>query len=140
MAIYYQSQNDFQLSPDDEKRRGDWIVSVIEEAENHCGEITYIFCSDEQLLEINQQYLKHDTYTDIITFDYSQDDLISGDIFISTDRVRENAEAFDVSFDMELSRVMVHGVLHLLGHSDHSEEEKKAMRAEEDRHLAVFHG
>jgi probable rRNA maturation factor len=140
MAIYYQSQNDFSLSGDDEKRRGDWIVSVIVGAESHCGEITYIFCSDEQLLEINQQYLKHDTYTDIITFDYSQDDLISGDIFISTDRVRENGEAFGVSFDMELSRVMVHGVLHLLGHTDRTDEEKKAMRSEEDRHLSVFHG
>ncbi len=138
MAVYYQSQNNFRLSSAEEERRARWITQVIENANCRCGELTYIFCSDKELLKINQQYLRHDTYTDIITFNYAQADRISGDIFISTDRVRENARTFKVRFDMELARVMIHGVLHLLGHEDRTDEEKEAMRTEEDRCLALL--
>lgn len=138
MAIYFQSQSDFSLSSEEEERRSLWVQDAIRNSGNHCGEITYIFCSDEEVLEINQKYLQHDTYTDIITFDYSQDDLISGDIFISIDRVKENAEQFKVSFEHELARVMIHGVLHLLGFDDHSEEEKKEMRRQEDKHISLL--
>ena len=138
MAVYYQSENTFSLSPEEEIRRGNWVRSVIEESGFDCGEVTYIFCSDEDLLEINQRYLKHDTYTDIITFDYGQGRLISGDIFISTDRVIENAEKFKVPFEHELARVMIHGVLHLLGMDDHTDEDKQNMRTEEDRHIKIL--
>lgn len=140
MAVYFQSENKFELNDDEKNARAQWVISAIEASGNNCGELTYIFCSDDFLLDINQRYLQHDTFTDIITFDYSQDDLISGDIFISTERVRENAAAFEVDFKHELARVMIHGVLHLLGFDDHSEEDKKKMRAEEDRLISTLIG
>lgn len=140
MAVYFQSENKFELNDDEKNARAQWVISAIEASGNNCGELTYIFCSDDFLLDINQRYLQHDTFTDIITFDYSQDDLISGDIFISTERVRENAAAFEVDFEHELARVMIHGVLHLLGFDDHSEEDKKKMRAEEDRLISTLIG
>lgn len=140
MAVYFQSENKFELNDDEKNARAQWVISAIEASGNNCGELTYIFCSDDFLLDLNQRYLQHDTFTDIITFDYSQDDLISGDIFISTERVRENAAAFEVDFKHELARVMIHGVLHLLGFDDHSEEDKKKMRAEEDRLISTLIG
>lgn len=135
MSVYYQSENQFQLSEEEQSLLSLWIEKAITSSGFMCGEITYIYCSDDYLLEINQKYLNHDSYTDIITFDYTQDRLISGDLFISTDRVKENAQSFDVSFKKELSRVMIHGVLHLMGMEDSTLESKAEMRAEEDKHL-----
>ena len=136
MALYFQSENDFVLSEDEQVAYSEWVEACMEERGCNCGEVTYIFCDDEYLLSINQKYLNHDDYTDIITFDYSQDILISGDLFISTQRVADNAESFAVSFKKELSRVMIHGVLHLLGMEDSSPELKAEMRSSEDECLA----
>jgi len=100
------------------------------------GDISIIFCSDDYLLEINKQYLDHDYYTDIITFDYEEEDnVISGDLFISIDRIKENAGKFDVNFIIELYRVVFHGVLHLIGYKDKTDEEQKEMKAKEDFYL-----
>lgn len=115
-----------------------WIVSTIEKKKRKAGDINFIFCSDEHLLGINKQYLDHDTYTDIVTFDYSKEDpkkKISGDIFISIDRVKENAEKFSKSFEDELHRVIIHGVMHLLGYKDKTKATKEEMTKEEDHAL-----
>ena len=114
-----------------------WIERIVSLHEGAVAEIVYIFCSDERLLEINKSSLSHDYYTDIITFPY-QYDPIHTDIFISIDRVKENAASFGVAFEEELKRVMIHGVLHMLGFSDHSEEEKKEMREKENEALSLF--
>jgi rRNA maturation RNase YbeY len=102
------------------------------------GEISLIFCSDEYLLDVNRKYLKHDFFTDIITFNYSEDKVISGDLFISLDRVRENAEKFSVSFAQELMRVVFHGILHMTGFDDKSGEEQVRMRKRENDYLQKF--
>ncbi len=117
----------------------DWINRVIGSEGFSVGQIDYVFCTDEYLLELNKQYLDHDTFTDIITFDYRDGSIISGDIFISTDRVRDNAIKFDVEFINELKRVMSHGVLHLVGFGDKSEEEKTLMREKEEEKIKMFH-
>lgn len=112
-----------------------WIISCIEKKKQKAGEINFIFCSDEGLLGINQHYLNHNTYTDIITFDYSKDtpkQAISGDIFISVDRVVENAKKFGKTKENELHRVMIHGVLHLLGYKDKNKAAKTEMTNQED--------
>ncbi|MFB5945535.1 rRNA maturation RNase YbeY [Albibacterium profundi] len=113
-----------------------WIRKSIENEGFKLGELNFIFCSDGYLLQINQEYLKHDTYTDIITFDNSElSEIISGDIFISIDRIIENAEKFQINFDNELHRVMIHGVLHLMGYPDKKREEKVIMTSKEDYYL-----
>jgi probable rRNA maturation factor len=117
----------------------DWISSVILSENKSEGEINYIFCDDEYLVEINQQYLDHDTLTDIISFDYSLGNEIHGDIYISIERVRENAEEFKVSFEEELKRVMIHGVLHYCGYKDKSETDELLMRSKEDEKIKLFH-
>ncbi|SHF79882.1 rRNA maturation RNase YbeY [Mariniphaga anaerophila] len=99
------------------------------------GEVSVIFCSDDYLLKINEQYLHHDYYTDIVTFDYVENSVISGDLFISVDRVEDNAGQLGVDFDKELSRVVLHGVLHLVGYKDKTDEEKVVMRGKEDFYL-----
>ena len=99
------------------------------------GELNYVFCSDKYLLKVNQDYLKHDYYTDIITFDYSEGGEISGDIFISIDRVGENAKIFGVSFEDELRRVVIHGVLHIIGYKDKTEDEQKQMTEKENFYI-----
>jgi rRNA maturation RNase YbeY len=111
------------------------IKQLIEEEKKETGDISVIFCSDEYLLEMNKTHLNHDYYTDIITFNYVDDNLISGDLFISVDRVKENAVKFDVSFNEELYRVILHGVLHLVGYNDKTDEEKKVMREKENYYL-----
>ncbi|MDR6299798.1 rRNA maturation RNase YbeY [Mesonia maritima] len=116
-----------------------WLQSVLESEKKRIGELNYIFCDDEYLHEINLKYLNHDTYTDIISFDYSEVDKISGDIFISIERVKENAEKFQVNFNTELQRVIVHGVLHFIGYKDHTNEEKKKMRTKEEEKIEMFH-
>ena len=115
-----------------------WISSVITSENKKTGSINFIFCSDDYLLNVNKQYLDHDYYTDIITFDYVEGKIISGDIFISVDRVADNASKFQVSFDEELRRILVHGVLHLLGYPDKDPAEKTVMTGKEDHYLATF--
>ncbi|MEM9363400.1 MAG: rRNA maturation RNase YbeY [Bacteroidota bacterium] len=117
----------------------DWITRIVSSEGFELGQLDFVFCGDEKLLSINQEYLGHDTYTDIITFDYTEEALLSGDIFISIDRVKENSEEFKVSFFNELLRVMSHGVLHLAGYGDKKEEEKQLMRKKEDEKIKMFH-
>ncbi len=115
-----------------------WIRSVIREEKGQLINLNYIFCTDDYLLLLNEQYLNHKTLTDIITFDQSSDPtLIEADIFISVDRVRENATERNISFETELDRVMIHGVLHLLGYGDKRNEEKAEMRKKEDAYLSL---
>ncbi|MGA1374123.1 MAG: rRNA maturation RNase YbeY [Flavobacteriales bacterium] len=115
-----------------------WLLHVIESHAKELGEVEVIFCSDAYLLELNRLSLNHNYYTDIITFDYCAGDLISGDLFVSLDRVRENAKSGAVSFSNELYRVLVHGVLHLCGWTDSSPSEKESMRSQEDHWLSEF--
>lgn len=115
-----------------------WLAAVITKKGYTVGPLNYLFVSDEHLLNINKQYLKHDYYTDIITFDYTENKRVSGDIFISVDRVADNAKKFNTTFDDELHRVMVHGVLHLMGQKDKSKADAEAMRKAEDAALKVI--
>ena len=117
-----------------------WIIETVQAEESYVGELNFIFCSDEYLLKINQEYLNHDTYTDIITFDScGEDDEISGDIFISAERVAENASQLKIDFQNELHRVIIHGVLHLIGFLDKSPEDKTLMTSKEDQYLNLRH-
>lgn len=116
----------------------EWVKSIIASENGKSGDITYVFCSDDYVFEMNKQYLQHNTLTDIITFDYSENGKISGDICISIDRVKENAESYRIDFDRELARVMAHGVLHLLGYKDKKAEEKKVMTSKEDFYLQLW--
>jgi rRNA maturation RNase YbeY len=135
--INFYSTTDFNLSNPDEYRL--WLVSVIESEQKKLGELTYVFCSDEYLLDINQSYLQHDTLTDIITFDYTDRDFISAEIYISIERVKENAKEYSVDFEKELKRVMAHGVLHCCGYKDLTEKEKDLMRSKENLKIELFH-
>ena len=135
--ISFNYELDFTL--ENEQAFQDWLFEVITSENKTEGEINYIFCDDEYLLEINQQYLDHDTLTDIISFDYSIGNDLHGDIFISIERVRENALDFNVSFTEELKRVMVHGVLHYCGYKDKSENDEKLMRQKEEEKMTMFH-
>ncbi len=137
MSIRFSAQSvNYDLQ--EQKKVKKWLSDVITRRGKSGGNINYLFCDDEYLLVVNRQYLDHDTYTDIITFDYVSGGLISGDILISLDRVGENAEKFGVTFDHELHRVLVHGVLHLLGQGDKSDEEAREMRRLEEEALALF--
>ncbi len=137
MAISFSCNTKFPFS--NRLKTKAWIKQIITLYGKKCGNISYIFEDDNQVLNINKQYLNHDYYTDIITFDYVEQDTINGDIVISTDRIKENAKNFNTSFDNELHRVIIHGVLHLLGFNDHSEEENKIMRQKENEALAIFY-
>ncbi|MDR0835584.1 MAG: rRNA maturation RNase YbeY [Tannerella sp.] len=112
-----------------------WIKTVAAKHNSRVGEIAYIFCTDERILEVNNQYLHHDYFTDVITFDYSESGVISGDIFISLDTVASNAEKFNMTFENELYRVIIHGVLHLCGFKDKSASDEKRMRDKENEAL-----
>lgn len=137
MAIRFSVQSvNFELQDEANVRK--WIIEVVKQRDKTVGNINYLFCNDEYLLGINQHYLNHDTYTDIITFDYVAGNLISGDILISVDRVGENASGFGVSFDQELHRVIIHGVLHLLGQGDKSDAEAAEMRRQEEEALQLW--
>ena len=116
-----------------------WLKQIIESRNKSVGEISIVLCSDRLLLETIQKYLNHDYYTDIITFDYTEEDQINGDLMISYERVKENAKKENVLVQEELRRVMAHGVLHLLGFKDKSEREASEMRAQEDAALDLFH-
>tara|TARA_B100001287_G_C22221197_1_gene317042 strand:- start:82 stop:465 length:384 start_codon:yes stop_codon:yes gene_type:complete len=112
-----------------------WIEDVIISENKELGDINYVFCSDEYLLERNIKFLNHDSLTDIITFNYCEGDIISSDIMISIDRIKENSIIFENSFSKELHRVMIHGVLHLIGYNDKTKKEKQTMREREDFYL-----
>ena len=131
MAITFASANiDFDLQ--DKPKVKNWISEIIKAQGKRVGVIGYLFCDDAYLIEANRQYLNHDTYTDIITFDYVGDDVISGDIMISVERVGENAQKFETTFDQELHRVIIHGILHLLGQGDKSDEDAAQMQKQEE--------
>ena len=122
----------------DETLISSWVQQSVKTLETNLGEICIIFCNDEYLKKINVKHLKHDYYTDIITFDYSKDNKISGDLFISIDRVKENAKTNNVEFMNELCRVIIHGVLHLCGFNDKTTEEKKEIRQKENFFLSLL--
>lgn len=135
-SITFDSEDiSFELNGQDEVQS--WIQEAVTEEGKVVGEISYIFCSDKYLHKMNVEHLQHDTLTDIITFNYCEEDVISSDIFISVDRVKENADLFGVDFSIELSRVMIHGVLHLLGYDDKTDEQKEVMRSKEDFYLTL---
>ena len=131
--IYYNYETDFKL--DNEKEITLWITNTIQEENGTLEEVSYIFCDDEYLVKKNVKYLNHNTLTDIISFDYSVGKQISGDIFISIERVKENAATFKVAFKDELHRVIIHGILHYCGYKDKTEADKKIMRAKENHYL-----
>lgn len=114
-----------------------WIRAVAATYGRRVGDVNYIFCNDERILEVNREYLQHDYYTDIITFDYTEDDVISGDLFISLDTVRTNSEQFATEYDEELHRTIIHGILHLCGINDKGPGEREIMEEAENRALAM---
>lgn len=114
-----------------------WLKTVAGSEMRRIGDINIIFCSDNYILDVNMKYLEHDYFTDIITFDYCEKDILSGDLFISIDSVRENASFYGTDFEDELNRVMVHGILHLIGYDDHSENDIAQMRAKENYYLQL---
>ncbi len=137
MAISFHSEN-VDFPPIKKRATANWIKTVAENHGRRVGEISYLFCDDAKILEINRQYLQHDFYTDIITFDYSENDLISGDISISLDTVFSNSQKYQTEFAEELHRVIIHGILHLCGLDDHSASEKEAMRNAENSALLIL--
>lgn len=128
--IEFSSQNAFELK--DSANRREWILSIVAGEGKRINELQYVFCTDDFLHKLNFDFLSHDTLTDIITFDYTSGDIIAGEIYISIDRVVDNANYLDVAFEDELDRVLIHGILHLCGYLDKSEAEKSLMRAKED--------
>ena len=114
-----------------------WVKRVAASYGRKVGDVAYIFCDDEEILRVNRQYLQHDYYTDIITFDYDEDNVISGDLFISLDTVRTNAEQLGVSYEQELNRVIIHGILHLCGINDKGPGEREIMETAENKALAM---
>ena len=136
-TINFFNENNFSLK--DEELFQIWLFRLAESELKNIGEINYIFCDDDYLLEINQNYLDHDTYTDIISFDSTVGNSLNGDIFISTERVEENAAEYNVDFLQELKRVIAHGMLHLCGYKDKSESESELMRRKEDEKIEMFH-
>lgn len=136
MINYHTEDLDFELQQADSV--SGWISQVVKDESKGLSSLTYIFCTDDYLLSINKQHLDHDFYTDVITFDYSDGSpTLSGDIFISIDRVKDNAKQLSETFNNELHRVMVHGVLHLCGYKDKTEGEEKEMRMKEDHYLSL---
>lgn len=135
--IEFHYETDFKI--ENEKKFVDWLTRVIASENFISSQLDYIFCGDDYLLNLNQKFLAHDTYTDIISFDYSGGGSLAGDIFISIDRLRENAENLEIEFEEELLRVMSHGILHLMGYKDKSEEDSAEMRAKENEKIRMFH-
>lgn len=135
MIRYFQEDIRFDLKQRMQNNR--WLKMVAGSEMRRIGAVNIIFCSDNYILDVNMRYLQHDYFTDIITFDYCEKDILSGDLFISIDSVRENALFYGVPFADELDRVMVHGLLHLIGYDDHTEEQIREMRAKEDYYLQM---
>ena len=129
---------DISFALDSEKRTSNWLVKLVESQNKKVGELNYIFCSDDYLLKMNQEHLKHDYFTDIITFDYCEKGLISGDLFISIDRTNENAKTFGKTQINELNRVIAHGLLHLLGFKDKTAKDIAEMRSMEEEALSML--
>ncbi|WP_320814234.1 rRNA maturation RNase YbeY [Flavobacterium sp.] len=135
--ISFNYETDFEL--ENEEAFESWIIDIVDSEASAVGEISYVFCDDEFLHKINMEYLNHDTLTDIISFDYTVGNLIQGDIFISIERVKDNAADFNVSFEEELKRVMAHGILHYCGYKDKSDDDAKLMRQKEEEKIKLFH-
>jgi probable rRNA maturation factor len=135
-VITFNSETSF--TPKNQKKLAEWISNVISSEDFEVGEINYIFCDDIYLHKINQEFLNHDTYTDIISFDYTLGKEVGGDIFISIERVLENAEEFNEVFENELHRVMIHGVLHFMGYKDKTKKDKILMRTKENEKISII--
>lgn len=135
MVSYFYEDTKFQFKGKLLNNR--WLKLVAESEIKRLGDINIIFCSDNYILDINLRYLQHDYFTDIITFDYCEGDRLSGDLFISVDSVRENSIFYKTEFEEELHRVIVHGLLHLIGYDDHTEEDQKIMRSKENYYLSL---
>ncbi len=135
--IEYHYETNFNL--EGQTVYSDWIRRIILSEGGILGPISYVFCNDDYLVKINQKYLEHDTLTDIVTFNYCNGDIISGDIFISIERVKENAIEYKVSEENELRRVMAHGILHLLKYNDKVKEDQDIMRVKENEKMLLFH-
>ncbi|WP_369999159.1 rRNA maturation RNase YbeY [Winogradskyella sp.] len=133
--ISFNYETDFKL--ENQTKISEWISKAINSENCKEGELNYIFCSDDYLHKINVDFLNHDTLTDIISFDYSVGKELHGDIYISVERVEDNAKDFDVSFEDELARVMIHGILHYCGYKDKNDEDAKLMRSKEDYYLST---
>lgn len=139
MAICF-FEEDIRFPLKDKTKHKHWLRKIAAEQFLKIRDLNYVFCSDQYLYKINVEYLNHKTYTDIITFDNSEDEkIIEGDIFISIERVKENAEKENISFEQELLRVMSHGLLHLMGYNDKKEEDKKVMRLMENKSISAFY-
>lgn len=137
MAIFYYSE-EIELPAINQDAVSGWVRKVAETHGKKTGDISYIFCSDEKILEVNRQYLQHDYYTDIITFDYTSGNKISGDLFISLDTVKTNAEKFNTEYNEELHRTIIHGILHLCGINDKGPGEREIMEENENKALAIL--
>ncbi|MBR1705617.1 MAG: rRNA maturation RNase YbeY [Bacteroidales bacterium] len=135
MVSYFTEDTEFDFKK--KRLTSRWLKLVAEHEIRRLGAVSIIFCSDPYILDVNRRFLQHDYYTDIITFDYCEGDTLSGDLFISVDSVRENASFYGVAFADELDRVIVHGLLHLIGYDDHTEEEIAVMRAKENDYLSL---
>ncbi|MGV6831782.1 MAG: rRNA maturation RNase YbeY [bacterium] len=134
--IVFNSLNDFVL--ENENRISVWLSEIVENEGFRIGDVNYIFCNDDYLLDINQKYLNHDTYTDVIGFDYTSGKTLSGDIYISTERVAENAQTYNQVVDDEMRRVIIHGLLHFMGYKDKTDTEAAIMKSREDKALSAF--
>ena len=135
MIRYFTEDIKFEFK--DKLSNNRWLRLVASSEVKKLGDINIIFCSDNYILDVNMKYLQHDYFTDIITFDYCEGNVMNGDLFISVDSVRENASYYGTEFPDELKRVMVHGILHLIGYDDHSEDDIKVMRSKEDYYLSL---
>lgn len=135
MISYYFQDTDFVFR--DRRKTNEWLKIAAESEIFRIGDISIIFCSDNYVLDINQRFLQHDYFTDIITFDYCEGDRLSGDLFISVDSVRENSVEFGTEFKEELNRVIIHGLLHLMGYDDHTDADIKMMRSKENYYLSL---
>ncbi|MBQ9172874.1 MAG: rRNA maturation RNase YbeY [Bacteroidales bacterium] len=135
MVSYFFEDTDFKFK--NRRLNNMWLKMVAESEIKKLGALSIIFCSDNYILDINQRYLQHDYFTDIITFDYCEGNTLSGDLFISVDSVRENSIFYNVDFETELNRVIVHGLLHLIGYDDHTEDDIKVMRGKENYYLDI---
>ena len=134
--IFFHTE-DISFAFENEGTTSNWLVKLVERHNKKLGELNYIFCSDDYLLKLNQEHLNHDYFTDIITFDYCEEDRICGDLFISIDRIKENAKTFSKTQDNELNRVIAHGLLHLLGYDDKTKKEKDNMTFLEEKYLLL---
>ena len=135
MISYYFEDTDFVFK--EKNLNGRWLRMVAESEVKRLGDISIIFCSDNYILDVNHRYLEHDYFTDIITFDYCEGDRLSGDLFISVDSVKENSLEYGTEFKDELNRVIVHGILHLIGYDDHTDEDVMTMREKENYYLDI---